>query len=232
MAPRPAKARLPKEKAGKQSTKGRGRAATGANAPTQEDKASMAKVLSHPTRVKILAASHREEISPSGFARARGLATSSVAEHFRKLADYGAIKLIRKEPIKGSVRHVYVGTKRGIISAKDWQTLPESVQSDIAAAGFQDFVDVTAQAIESGSFTARPNFVFTWDEPELDEIGWDTFSKMLRLLWTKVPRLEEESALRLAKTGESSMKAIVGLAAFEAPKPTKPQRKASKKRSP
>jgi hypothetical protein len=196
----------------------------GAAAPAAR-KASLAFLLSHPVRVQILAAAHREAISPSGFARAHGFETSSVAEHFRRLADYGAIKLIRKEPVRGSVRHLYVGTKRGVITAKDWQRLPESVQNDIAAAGLQDFLVAAAQAIDTGSFTARGDFVLTWDEVELDDIGWDKITKMLRLLWTKVPALEEEAAMRRAESGEPGMKAVVALAAFEAPKPAQPGRK-------
>jgi DNA-binding transcriptional ArsR family regulator len=225
MAPRPAKAKARGE-AGKRSAKRP--AMTEKRGPAPEvRKASLAFLLSHPVRVQILAAAHREAISPSEFARAHGLETSSVAEHFRRLATYGAIKLIRKEPVRGSVRHLYVGTKRGVITAKDWQTLPESVQSDIAAAGLQDFLVVTAHAIDTGSFAARGDFVFTWDEVELDELGWDKLAKMLRLLWTKMPGLEEEAAMRRAKTGERGMKAIVGLAAFEAPKATRPVRKKS-----
>ncbi len=184
-----------------------------------ERKASLARLLSHPTRVQILAATHREAISPSEFAKAHGLSTSSVAEHFRKLAEYGAIKLARLEPARGSVRHMYVGTKRGIITARDWQGMPESVQGDIAAAGLQDFFGVAAHAIETGSFAARGDFVLTWDEAELDEIAWKTLTKMLGLVWAKVPSLEEESAMRKAGNGAPTMKAIVGLAAFEAPQP-------------
>ncbi len=187
-----------------------------------ERKASLAFLLSHPIRVQILAAAHREAISPSGFARQHDLGTSRVAEHFRKLADYGAIKLLRTEPVSGSVRHLYVGTKRGVITAKDWQNLPASVQSDIAAAGLTDFVVVTAEAIDTGSFRNRGDFVLTWDEAELDEIGWSKLTKMLRLVWTKVPALEEESEMRQEETGEPGMKAIVGLAAFEAPEPVEP----------
>ncbi|MDX6609392.1 MAG: hypothetical protein QOF85_1317 [Solirubrobacterales bacterium] len=225
MAPRPAKAKAG-SKAGKGGARRTGPAAKedSTTAPAVR-KASLAFLLSHPVRVQILAAAHREAISPSEFARAHGLETSSVAEHFRRLAGYGAIKLIRKEPVRGSVRHLYVGTKRGVITAKDWQTLPESVQSDIAAAGLQDFLVVAAHAIDTGSFTARGDFVLTWDEVELDDLGWDKLAKMLRLLWTKVPGLEEEAAMRRAKTGERGMKAIVGLAAFEAPKPIRPMRK-------
>jgi len=184
-----------------------------------ERKASLAKLLSHPVRVQILAAAHRRAISPSEFAKEHGLSTSGVAEHFRKLADYGAIKLVRLEPVRGSVRHMYVGVKHGIITARDWQELPESVQGDIAAAGLQDFLGVAAHAIETGSFTARGDFVLTWDEAELDEIAWKTLTKMLGLVWAKVPSLEEETAMRKTRKGGSTMKAIVGLAAFEAPAP-------------
>ncbi len=223
MAPRPAKAKA-ESKAGRRNTKGPEAAAEGGEAAAgrHRRKASLAFLLSHPVRVQILAAAHREAISPSGFARDHGLETSAVAEHFRRLADYGAIKLLRTEPVRGSVRHLYVGTKRGVITAKDWQTLPESVQSDIAAAGLEDFLVVTAHAIETGSFASRGDFVLTWDEVELDEIGWDTLAKMLRLLWAKVPALEEESQLRRQQSGEPGMKAIVGLAAFEAPKAAEP----------
>lgn len=201
-----------------------------AKPPSGQGKASLAKLLSNPKRVQILAAAHREAISPSEFARAHGLTTSSVAEHFKKLADYGAIKLVRKEPVRGSIRHMYVGTKRGILTAADWQTLPESVQSDIASAGLQDFIGVAVHAIEDGTFTARSDFVFTWDEVDLDEVGWHGLTQMLGLVWKKVPRLEEESAMRRAKSGEGAMKAIVGLAAFGAPSPARPKRKASRRR--
>jgi len=213
---------------GKRGKSGRGK--TKRNAPAadtaeaealrSERKANLAFLLGHPIRVQILAASHRAPVSPSGFAREHDLKTTSVAEHFRRLAEYGAIKLLRTEPVRGSVRHLYVGTKRGVITAKDWENLPASVQSDIAAAGLTDFVVVTAEAIDSGSFNARPSFVLTWDEAALDEIAWDKLTKMLKLVWAKIPALEEETELREGKAGD--VKAIVGLAAFEAPKPPDP----------
>jgi hypothetical protein len=209
-------------KAGRKGAKHATRAKAGAKAEAlrNERKASLAFLLAHPIRVQILAASHRAPVSPSGFAREHDLKTTSVAEHFRRLAEYGAIKLLRTEPVRGSVRHLYVGTKRGVITAKDWENLPASVQSDIAAAGLTDFVVVTAEAIDSGSFNARPSFVLTWDEAALDEIAWDKLTKMLKLVWTKVPALEEETELRKGKAGD--VRAIIGLAAFEAPKPPDP----------
>jgi DNA-binding transcriptional ArsR family regulator len=195
---------------------------TEADKPDQ-GKASLAKLLSHPTRVQILAAAHRQAISPSEFARSHGQTVSSVAQHFKKLAAYGAIELVRTEPVRGSVKHMYVGTKRGILTATDWQTLPESVQSDLAGAGLQDFVSVTVHAIETGSFTDREDFVFTWDELDLDETSWKTLNQMLKLLWKRASSLEEESAVRREQNGDQGMKAILGLAVYEAPKPSNPR---------
>jgi predicted transcriptional regulator len=186
----------------------------------EERKASLSFLLSHPVRVQILAAAHRKPISPSGFAREHDLRASQVAEHFRRLAEYGALVLLRTEPgARGQQRKVYVGAKRGIITTAEWQTLTESVQKDLAAAGLQDFVVVTAQAIETGSFNSQEGVVMTWDEVGLDAIAWNKLTKMLRLVWAKIPALEEESELRNDKAGKALLKAVVGLAAFEAPTP-------------
>jgi DNA-binding transcriptional ArsR family regulator len=227
MAPTPAKAGAGSEakKRGAKATKPRETRKIAASrrepANPEERKASLALLLSHPVRVRILAAAHREPISPSGFAREHGLDTGHVSEHFRRLEAHGAIVFLRTEPgaKRGTVRKLYVGAKRGIITTQEWQTLTASMQKDIASAGLQDFVVVSAQAIETGSFNRREDFVLTWDEAELDELAWRKLTKMLRLVWKKVPALEEESERRLKKTSTSGLKTIVGLAAYEAPSP-------------
>jgi DNA-binding transcriptional ArsR family regulator len=227
MAPRPAKtgaggraakAGAKKAPRGEKSRKAAERRRKPDNAADRE--ASFSFLLSHPVRVQILAAAHRQPISPSGFARAHDLEAHQVAEHFRRLEEYGAIKLLRIEDgPRGSRRKVYVGVKRGIISAKEWHTLDDSVQKELATAGLQDFIVVSAQAIHTGSFSRRKNFVFTWDEPTLDPIAWRKLAKMCSLLWAKIPALEEESEMRQGADGPALFKAVVGLAAFEAPEP-------------
>jgi hypothetical protein len=88
-------------KAGKKGAKRATWASTGAKAEAlrSKRKASLAFLLAHPIRVQILAASHRAPVSPSGFAREHDLKTTSVAEHFRRLAEYGAIKLLGTEQV-------------------------------------------------------------------------------------------------------------------------------------
>lgn len=226
MAPRPAKtgAGGRAAEAGAKGAKGKKprKAAERRKKPDNADerRASLSLLLSHPVRVQILAAAHRQPTSPSGFAREHDLEAHQVAEHFRRLEEYGAIKLLKIEDgPRGSRIKVYVGVKRGIITTKEWQALNTSVQKELAAAGLQDFVVVSAQAIETGSFSSQDDFVLTWDEANLDMIAWRKTAKMFRLLWAKIPALEEESEMRREKDGAPLFKAVIGLAAFEAPKP-------------
>lgn len=190
----------------------------------------MAKMLAHPTRLQILAIAHQRAISPSEFAKAHGKNKGTVAHHFKKLREYGAIKLVKKEPVRGSLRHMYVGTRRAVYTEAEWPTFPESIQTGLATATLEDFMGVTARAIETGTFTGRADFVFTWDEVNLDEIAWKKLGEMLRLVWKRVPSLEEESEARKQQTGDEGMKAVVGLAAFEAAEPERPK-PARKKRA-
>lgn len=45
--------------------------------------------------------------SPSDLARSLDLPLSNVAYHFRVLAEAGALKLVRTEPVRGSSKHFY-----------------------------------------------------------------------------------------------------------------------------
>lgn len=186
-----------------------------------------AKAIAHPTRLQILAASHQGEISPADFAKDHEMPTGTAAFHFKKLRECEAIELVREERVSGSVRHVYVGSKRALYTKSDLSRVPESIQTGLVGAALEDFVGVAVQAIESGTFTARGDFVLTWDEIRLDEIAWTKLGKMLRLVLKKVPSLEEESEGRMASGGDNGFTAAVGLAAFELPWPKseKPRRK-------
>ncbi len=186
------------------------------------EQAKMAKARAHPTRLQILAVAHQRPISPSEFAKSHDMPIGTAAHHFRKLVEYGALKLVKKEPASGSVRHMYVGTMRAIYMESEWPTLSESRQSGLVSATLEDFVGVTVDAIESGGFNNRDDFVFTWDEVELDEVAWKKLGEMLRLVWKKVPSLEEETAARKNQGNSDGFTVVVGLAAFELPKTKSP----------
>jgi DNA-binding transcriptional ArsR family regulator len=197
----------------------------------EEEKAQMAKALGHPTRLQILTVAHQRAISPSEFAKSHDKKTSTVCHHFDKLVEYGAIKLVREEKVGGSTRHMYVGTKRAIYTESAWPSFPESIQTGLATATLEELVRVMSRSIDTGKFTARDDFTFTWEEVGLDEIAWKKVWSMLRLVWQKIPALEEESGARLEQSGEKRLKAVIGLIAFEAAEPERPKPARRKKRA-
>ncbi len=66
------------------------------------------RALGHPLRQAILKeVADTEEISPQECGRQMGVIVSTVAYHFRKLAECDAIALVRTEPVRGSIKHYY-----------------------------------------------------------------------------------------------------------------------------
>ncbi len=197
--------------------------------PSREaEKAQMAKALGHPTRLRILTVARQRAISASEFAKESGLKTSSVGYHFKKLAEYGALKLAREEKVGGSTRYMYVGTKCAIYAAPAFS---ESAQTGLLTTGLDGLVRVMSRSIETGTFIRRDDFTFNWEEVILDEIAWKTLRSILRLLWKKIPTLAKESKARLEDSNDGKLQSIIGLIAFEAAEPKRPKPARRKKRA-
>jgi len=179
----------------------------------------LAKSLAHPMRVSILAVANLRAVSPAEFAREHGIAVQKVSYHFRALEKYGALELVDERPVRGAVEHFYKGTRRAIFGKAEWQEVPESVKGGLAGATLQDFVGVTVQAIEAGTFQARDDFVFSWDAITLDEPGWKAMVDKLKETWTWIASLEEQAAARLEKSGEKPLSAVFAVAGYETPRP-------------
>jgi|RhiMetdeSRZDD1v2_1073273.scaffolds.fasta_scaffold200717_2 AraC-like DNA-binding protein len=177
----------------------------------------LAKSLAHPMRISILAVANLRAVSPAEFAREHGIPVQKVSYHFRALEKYGALELVNERPVRGAVEHFYKGTRRAIFGKADWQEIPESVKGGLAGATLQDFVSTTVQAIETGTFQARDDFVFTWEAINLDEKGWKAMVEKMKETWTWIASLEEQAAARLAESGEDPIPVVAAVAGYETP---------------
>lgn len=75
---------------------------------TREEKlASLARLLAHPIRVKILALLHDQEASASDLAPVIGESLSTVAYHFKLLVEAGALELRDTRQVRGAVERTY-----------------------------------------------------------------------------------------------------------------------------
>jgi DNA-binding transcriptional ArsR family regulator len=178
----------------------------------------LGKALAHPMRVNILAAaSLQRTISPGEFARANGLSVQQVSYHFRELEEkYDALKLVQKRLVGSAVEHRYRATRKALFGRGDWQRVPASVKGGLIGATLHDFNGVAVQAIQSGKLQARDDVVFAWQPLTLDKLGWQGLVKKLKATFAWGKSLEEEGAVRLAKTGNDGTTFIFALAGFEA----------------
>jgi DNA-binding transcriptional ArsR family regulator len=162
----------------------------------------LAKALAHPLRVRILEVVNERPISPAAFTRELdGPPLSRISYHFRVLQKHGCIECIEEVKRRGSMEHIYQGTRRALLGDTDWARLPKSIQGGVTATMLQGFVTKAVQAIMSGSYDARDDSHFSWLSMVLDEEGWRAFVELLERTLKSVEELAATAAERMTTTG-------------------------------
>jgi DNA-binding transcriptional ArsR family regulator len=176
------------------------------------------KALSHPTRVRILGVLSHRDVSPAEFARESGEVVTNVAYHFRELAKYGFAEVVETRPVRGSMEHIYCGTRRAQFGDDDWCQMPKQLQQVITGTVFHDMVGRMAEAIEAGTFDARDDSHMTWSPLVVDEEGWTDLMSILDTAFEQIAEVAAQAGERLAGRGGKRIPATVALAGFESPK--------------
>jgi DNA-binding transcriptional ArsR family regulator len=187
----------------------------------------LAKALAHPLRVRILEVINERPISPAAFTRELdGPALSQVSYHFRVLEKHGCIECIEEVKRRGSMEHIYRGTRRALFGDADWAKLPKSIQGGVSATMLNGLLARAVRGVETGSFDARPDRHISWISTSLDQQGWDSFVALLASMLDQVMKLQTEAAERLAESGETAIPVTFGALGFESPKePAKRKKK-------
>jgi hypothetical protein len=175
----------------------------------------LTKALAHWMRVNIMAIASWRIISPSDYARETGEDINKVSYHFRKLVEYGVLELVDTEPVRGSVKHYYRGTRQAIFGGASWAELPKSVQDGVAGAALQDFVTVAVHSIESGAFSSHDHSYLAWEPHTYDDLAFKAAVKVLDQTRQRLVALADEAAPRLADTEQEGLLIAVALGGFE-----------------
>lgn len=175
----------------------------------------LTKALAHWLRVNIMAAASWRRVSPSDYARETGYDLNQVSYHFRKLVEYGVLELVHTEPVRGSVKHYYRGTRQAIFGGASWAKLPKSVQDGVIGAALQDFMQVAIHSIESGAFSKHDHSYLVWEPHTYDDLAFKAAAKVLEQTRQRLADLAVEAAPRLADTGQEGLLIAVALCGFE-----------------
>lgn len=176
------------------------------------------RALSHPMRIQISAELNKPDVitSPSKFAEKYGLSLSKVSYHFTELKKYGCLEIADEQPVRGATEHFYRASKRLLFHSDEWSGMPEIFKNGVAARALSDFLNISREAIEAGTFAARDDSQFNWAMIRVDELGWVKVVNIVADALEAILAVEKECKPRI-KAGAEAFNATIGLGAYESP---------------
>ena len=180
----------------------------------------LVKALAHPLRVQILGQLQDRVASPSDLARDLEAPLGNVSYHVRILAKLELIKLVKKQPRRGAIEHMYKAVGRVRVSDRAWAQVPSIVKEAMVGSSLEQAVQYVEQAVLGDGFE-RPESHMSRQPMLLDELGWEELSRAVKDLGERADEIGRESDARLRADGGRSNGIDVGLVMmfFEAAAP-------------
>lgn len=179
--------------------------------------ADLLKVLSHPTRVKILTILTERTASPNEMKEEIGDTVQNVGYHVRVLRDYGMIEIVEELKKRGSVEHFYRAVERPMFDDRCWAGLSPAARQVISAYGLEQIVKDAGVALKAHTFDRRPERHLSRTPMLLDAEGFAAVAKIQNDALDAI--LEEQAASdgRRTTSGEEGIPTIAAMGSFELP---------------
>lgn len=181
----------------------------------------LAVVFADELNLKIVTELYMREMSPKLFYEEfGGGSVSRVDNHFKKLAEHEWLRFVRPESgdgRRGATEHFYRATELAIFDHETWSLLPYSIKVAFSWRSFKQLAERVREAVEGGTFDARPDRHLSWTPLLLDQAGWDRVIPAVDALFAALFEEQDDAKLRIFNSGEKPILATVGLAAFESP---------------
>lgn len=172
-------------------------------------------------RLRIVTELYMQEMSPTQFFKKfGGGSVSRVTRNFERLAEHGWLRYIRSESggdRRGGVEHFYRATELAVFDYETWRLLPYSIRVAFSWRTFKQLAERVREAMETGTFDARPDRHLTWTPLLLDQRGWERMIAAVDALFLSLFEEQADARLRIYHSGEKPILATVALLAFESP---------------
>jgi DNA-binding transcriptional ArsR family regulator len=193
------------------------------------------RTLANPWRARILGELYARPMSPSQFVNEMGGEISTISRHFRQLADWGYLEVVDEKSggrRRGGVEHVYRAMQRNQLDSEAEAQLPRDVREERSRYAITSLFRRFTEAVDAGTFDSLPERHLSWDAVSLDRQAWKEVTDRLDALLASLPQLETEAAQRMKESGEDSIYATIGLAAFPSPTGSKLRALRAEEKSP
>lgn len=178
----------------------------------------MAKVFSHPLRVKVWYLINQSPTSPNRIALKLGEPLGNIAYHVRELEKYGCIELIDTKQRRGATEHYYRALARTLIDTETWARLSFEERQPTSRYGLQCVIADAIAADNAGTFDSRADRHLTYFPVNVDEEGWAKIAAACDDFLDLVMKVQEESTNRSARAPDQpAISAVASLLFFERP---------------
>jgi len=157
---------------------------------------SLAKLLSHPLRVKTLIALTERKASCAELAKDFNVDPGTLAWHMEQLKDAKAIRLIESKPAKGSTEHFYRAITRAEVTNGENSDLSDAERLDFSKIIVQLGMADASLSIEAETFAQRSDHSVIRFPTNVDEQGWKDLNEAAGEFLDRAYSIEAESAGR------------------------------------
>ena len=185
----------------------------------------VARVLGNPLNLRIVTELNMQVMSPSQFVKALDLASlSDVNRRFRMLSDSGWLVKVGEATggrRRGAVEHFYRARRPAIRDTAGWSLASEEIRESPSWKVFGQLAERVTDAMEAGTFNARPDRHQSWVPLLLDRHGLTQVIDAVDALFDQLLEEERTARARLAKSGAESASVTVYLGVFRSPQGTR-----------
>lgn len=171
---------------------------------------------SHETRAHALGVFAVRPASTKEIAKELNKSVSSVWYHVDKLVDLGCIELVRSEKRRGATEHFYRATVPHFFDDETWASLPEKNRHEIALGILRLIAGDLNEAVQAEALDTIDNHL-SRSLLHLDREGWNESKEVLDEALERLFAVRERATMRMAKSGEDSIRVSATIMQFELP---------------
>jgi predicted ArsR family transcriptional regulator len=171
---------------------------------------------SHETRAHALGVFAVRPASTKEIAAELKKSVSAVWYHVDKLLKLGCIELVRSEPRRGAMEHFYRATVPHFFDDETWAALPTKNRREIAMGIMRLIAGDVDEAVQADVLDTIDNHL-SRSMLYLDRQGWKESKETLDEALEQLYKIRERATMRMAQSGESSIRVSASIMQFELP---------------
>jgi DNA-binding transcriptional ArsR family regulator len=188
------------------------------------------RAISHPLRMRLLAALEHEATSPKTLADRLQVPIGTVAYHVKTLHDLGLLELDHTRQRRGAVEHYYRAVEHPRFTDEAWSRLDVVSKQRVLAAVLTQAHEDAVRAAAAGGFDAADAH-FTRTPLRLDAAGWTELAEASKRWLDEAARIQDESDERIRDGGGAELAAELVVLLFESAEEGAPGRSPQPARS-